>query len=104
MGGREHLSSCSSSPRICRALESLHWCRLSASLCLHLPFLKKDFTYLLLEKGGGRERDGEKHVRDTLIGCLLHTPNWGLGTQPRHVPRLGIEPVTFWVTGQCAVH
>ena len=29
-------------------------------------------------------------------GCLLHTPYWGPGPPPRHVPWLGIEPVTLW--------
>ena len=31
-----------------------------------------------------------------MCGCLLCTPYWGPGLQPRHVPWLGIEPATLW--------
>ena len=34
-------------------------------------------------------------MRETSIGCLLHTPNWGPGLQPRHVPGPGIEWRSF---------
>ena len=30
-----------------------------------------------------------------MCGCLSHTPYWGPGLQPRHVPWLGIEPRPF---------
>ena len=48
----------------------------------------KDFIYFFLERGEGMEKEGEKHqcVGDTSISCLSHTPNWGPGLQPRHVP------------------
>ena len=38
------------------------------------------FIYLLLERGEGREKEGKKHqcVRETPIGCLLHTPQLGI--------------------------
>ena len=51
-------------------------------------------------------RKGEKHqsTRGTSTGCPLHTPNRGPGPQPRHVPWLGIKPVTFWIAGQHSVH
>ena len=39
-----------------------------------------------------------------MYGCLLHTPYWGPGLQPRPVPWLGIEPVTFWFTGWHSIH
>ena len=67
-----------------------------------LSFFFKDFICLLLERGEGRE--GEKHqcVRDT--GCFSQGPNWRPGPQPRHVPRLATEPVTFQFTGWCLVH
>ena len=42
--------------------------------------------------------------RETSTGCLLHTPSWGPGPQPRHVPWPGIEPVTFRFTGQHSIH
>ena len=53
-----------------------------------------------------RVREGKKHwyVRETSIGCLLHTPNWGPGPQPRRVPREGIKLVTFWFAGWCPAH
>ena len=40
------------------------------------------FIYLFLDRGEGKER-GRK---TSMCGCLLHTPNWGLRLQPRHVP------------------
>ena len=57
---------------------------------IYLTFLK-DFIYLLLKRGGRREKKSEKHqcMRGTLISCLSHTPNWGPGPQPRHVPWVG---------------
>ena len=69
------------------------------------PFLKKRF-YLFIFRGRGREGEREKHVlRETLIGCLSppRPPNWGPGLKPRHVPWLGIEPVTFCFAGQRSV-
>ena len=56
--------------------------------------------YLFLEREGkGGRRRGDKHVcvRETLVCCLLNTPNWGPGPQPRHVPGLGIELATLWL-------
>ena len=29
-----------------------------------------------------------------MCACLSHAPHWGLGPQPRHMPQLGMEPVT----------
>ena len=49
-------------------------------------FYFKIFIYLLLEMGEGRERN------------IRPSP------QPRHVPWLGIEPVTFWFKGWCSIH
>ena len=62
-------------------------------------FFLKDSIYSR-QRGREREREGEKHqcVRDTWLP-LTHTPCWGPGLQPRHVPWLGIEPATF---GSCA--
>ena len=39
-----------------------------------------------------------------MCGCLLHAPYWRPGPQPRHVPWLGIKPVTLWFTGQHSIH
>ena len=55
-------------------------------------FSFKDFIYLFLERGEGKERGREVSV----CGCLSRAPYWGPGLQPRHVPLLGIEPVTLW--------
>ena len=53
-----------------------------------------DFIYLL-ERGGGKKKEGE-----TTISCLLHVPTWGPGLQQRHVPSLtGIEIATFRFVG-----
>ena len=56
---------------------------------------------MFLERGEGREKERERNIH---VGCLSHTPFWGPGLQPRHVPRMGIEPVTLWFTGWCSVH
>ena len=53
--------------------------------------------FLLREGKGGRQRNIK-------CGCLSHVPYWGPGLQPRHVPRLGIKPVTLWFTGQYSIH
>ena len=37
----------------------------------------------ILERKDGRKREKHQCVRDTLLCCLLHTPNWGPGLQPR---------------------
>ena len=51
-------------------------------------FLKRLYLFLFLERGKGREKEGEKYqyVRDTLISCFSHALNWGPGLQPRPVP------------------
>ena len=33
-----------------------------------------------------------------MCGCFSHTPYWGPGLWPSHVPWLGIEPATLWFT------
>ena len=35
-----------------------------------------------------------------LYNCLSYMPQ--PGSKPRHVPQQGIEPATFWCTGQCS--
>ena len=59
---------------------------------LYCCFLK-DFIYLFLERGEGRERERET----SMCGCLLFTPCWGPGRQPRHVPWMGIQPAMLWL-------
>ena len=55
---------------------------------------------MFLERGEGK-REGEIHwcARDTQMGCLSCTPNWGSGRLSRHAPWLVIEEVTFHFTG-----
>ena len=53
-------------------------------------FFFKDFIYLFLDRGEGREKKGEK-ARETsmcerYIYHLSHAPNWGASLQPRHAP------------------
>ena len=61
----------------------------------------QDFIYLCLFI---REEGGETGRQTPTCGCLLRTPYWGPGLQPRHVPWLGIELETFWFTGQCSIY
>ena len=39
-----------------------------------------------------------------MCGCLSRAPYWGSGSQPRHVPWLGIEPATLWFAGPRSIH
>lgn len=46
------------------------------------------------------ERGGKHwYKRETSVGCLLHSARPGLNLQPRRVPWLGIEPLTFQFAG-----
>lgn len=66
--------------------------RMAAQLCpqslsfLLLLILTQDISpiFRVEGKGGGRERDTEKHKceRDALIICLPHVPRPGPGTEP----------------------
>ena len=51
---------------------------------LSMFFKKRLYLFIFRERG----REGEKRqcTRETLIRCLSHTPSWGSGLQPRHVP------------------
>ena len=62
------------------------------------PFFK-DFIYLFLERGEGREKR-----KEPMYGSLSHAPYWGPGPQPRHVPWLGIQPATLWFAGWHSIH
>ena len=39
-----------------------------------------------------------------MCGCRSHTPYWGPGPQPRHVPWLEIKLATLWFAGQSSIH
>ena len=62
------------------------------------PIILKDFIYLLLERGEGREREGEKDWcgRETLITCFSHTPKLGtwLATQACALTRNGTSDLS----------
>ena len=60
------------------------------------------FTYLFLERGKGRE--GERRTKTLMCGCLSRVPHWGPGLHPRHVPWLGIEPVSLRFRGWSSIH
>ena len=62
-------------------------------------FLLGFYLFIFREEGSQGER-GEKHQ----FVVASHAPYWGPGPKPRHVPWLGIKPVTFWFTGLYSVH
>ena len=58
-----------------------------------------------------REREGKRegniHLWEThwlVAGCPSHARCWGPGPQPKQVPWLGIEPVTFQFIGLRSIH
>ena len=55
------------------------------------------------KRGGEGEREGEK-LQSVVAPHISHALNWGPGQQPRHVPWLGIKPVTLWFTGLHSIH
>ena len=50
-------------------------------------FLFNFYLFTFRERGREGETEGEKPecIRDTLVGCFSHAPNWGPGPQPRLV-------------------
>ena len=64
-------------------------------------FFKKDFTYLFLERGEWREKEGAKNIN---VWLPSHAPYWGPGPQPRHVPWWGFKLVTLWFAGWHLIH
>ena len=71
---------------------------------LYYSFQKSAFFLILIQghtdfrKGG---KKGEKYwcEKETSIDFLSYVPRLGLNPQPRHVPWLGIQPMTFWSAG-----
>ena len=64
-------------------------------------FLKKILFIYFLERGKGREKEGEKHQ------CVVasHMPPTGdLASNPGMCLRLGIELATLWFTGLHSIH
>ena len=50
---------------------------------IYFNFLK-DFIYLFLERGEGKEKERETNIN--VFGCILRTPYWRPGPHPKHVP------------------
>ena len=63
---------------------------------------EKDLLFFKnLDREDGREKERERNIN---VWLPLVCPNCGPDPQPRHVPWLGIEPVTFWFAGQHSMH
>ena len=71
----------------------------SASRQLNFYFFSR-FFFIFREGEGRRKRERNIYVQEIHGLVASHAPNWGPGLQPRHVPWLGIKPVTFWFAGQ----
>ena len=68
-------------------------------------FFNKRFYLFIFREKGGRKRGRETAMWERNIDWLPPAcPNQGPGLQPRHVPWLGIEPVTFLFAGCCSIH
>ena len=68
----------------------------------NLFFFFKRFIYLFLERGEGRKKERERNFNVWLP--LVHPPTGGPGLQPRHVPWLIIDLVTFCFTVRHSIH
>ena len=51
----------------------------------YFPSFLKDFIYLALERGEGREKEREGNI-DVWLPLTGPVPNWGPGPQPRGAP------------------
>ena len=92
----------------CAHVPSQHYCLLQKSATLNSGILSffflRFYLFTFREKERQRERERNNNMRETSVSCLLHTTNQGPGPQPRHVPWLGIEPVTFQFTSWHSSH
>ena len=74
-----------------------HW---TVKNFIHVTALKLTSLFKFIFIFRDRRRVGERER----CGCLVQAPNWGPRLQPRHVPWLGIKPVTLWFAGQHSIH
>ena len=63
----------------------------------------KIFYLFILDSGEGREKERERNINVRLHLLCLLLGTWP-GPQPRHVPWLGIQPVTLWLSGCHSIH
>ena len=63
-------------------------------------YFKRFYLFVFRERGREREREGEKHY----VVASHAPPHWGPALQPRHVPWLGIEPVTLLFASWHSIH
>ena len=64
----------------------------------------KDFVYLFLQGGEGREKEGERNSDVTQLPLTHQFLRLGPGPQPRHGPCLGLKPETFQFPVQHPIH
>ena len=64
-------------------------------------FFEIFYLFIFRQRGSEGDRDGQKHPRLVASCTPLARES---GSQPRHVPLLGIEPVTLWFAGQLLVY
>ena len=87
----------------CQWSRQVHWKEIPTMIFLRYFFqiylFFEDFIYLFLDRREGREKERKRSINVwlSLTGDLP-------GLQPRHVPRLGIKPVTPWFAGQYSIH
>ena len=67
-------------------------CHFHRPIITNALFFKKDLIDRLIDWEKEGEREGDKYK----LVAPLHTPYWGPGPQPRHVPWLGIKLATLW--------
>ena len=82
-------------------LSDMFFCKCFILICglfHHSLLFFKDFIYLFLERGEGRERN----INVWLLLMHLALETWP--TKPRHVPWLGIKPATLWFSGWHSIH
>ena len=79
-------------------------CHLSSHFTDLNNFFKDLFIYFQKEGKGGRKRRKETSMYERIDQLSLACLKKGPGLQPRYVPRLGIEPLTFQFAGQHSIH
>ena len=75
------------------------FCELSGHLSC--SFFKKRFYLFIFREGKGERKRGRE---TSMCGRLSGTPYQGPGLQARHVPWLGIEPLTLWFAGRHSIY